>query len=139
MTIPFVIGQTAQISVRVSAEDVGSFAMVSGDDSPIHVNAEFALGHGFKGPLVHGAYLVALVSRLVGTVLPGSAAVLERIDLAFREPCYAPCTMTVRATVRQVSEAVGSIVLAIAVLSENGQLISSGKTWHKLLQTGTEP
>jgi hypothetical protein len=53
--------------------------------------------------------------------------------MAFRKPCYAPCEVTLAATVRQVSEAVATIVLDIAISDDGGAILASGKTWHRIL------
>jgi 3-hydroxybutyryl-CoA dehydratase len=127
------VGTEAHLDVDVSPDLVRSFIEVSGDDAPLHTDPTFAREHGFAGPLVHGALLAALVSRLVGTRLPGPQAVLERMDLAFRKPCYAPCRLRVSGRVRQVSEAVASVMLEVSVSLVDGDVLATGKTWHKLL------
>lgn len=133
--IPFFIGQEHRITARITIDDVARFAALSGDQSPLHVDAVFAQDRGFDGPLVHGALLSAFVSQLVGVGLPGPDAVLERCDLAFRAPCYAPCDVELTARVRQISEAVRSLVLDVTIVDSNGQLLVTGKTWHRILST----
>lgn len=82
---------------------------------------------------MHGAYLTALTSRFVGMEFPGANAVLERMDIAFHNPCYAPADLTIKGTVAQVSEAVATIMLKISISRADGSLIASGKTWHRIL------
>jgi acyl dehydratase len=106
---------------------------LSGDRAPLHTDTEFAKAAGFEGVVVHGAYLVALISRLVGMEFPGAKAVLERMDMAFRKPCYAPCEVKLAATVRQISEAVATIILDIVITNDEGAVLASGKTWHRIL------
>src|SRR6185437_13175013 len=95
--------------------------------------AAFAKAAGFEGTVVHGAFLMALVSRLMGMEFPGPQAVLERMDMAFRKPCYAPCRIRLTATVKQVSEAVATVMLEIVISAADGGVLASGKTWHRLL------
>jgi len=137
MLTAFHIGQTHRLGVPISRDDLIRYVELSGDSAPLHVDTEFAKAAGFEGVVVHGAYLTALVSRLVGMEFPGSRAVLERIDMAFRKPCYVPCEVTLAATVRQISEAVATIILDIAITDREGAVLASGKTWHRIL--GTEP
>jgi acyl dehydratase len=129
------LGQSHELSVEVSEADVARYIDVSGDTAPIHTSIAFAQRYGFSGPLVHGAFLATLVSRLVGTGLPGPLAILQRLELAFREPCYAPSTLTLRASVRQISEAVATVVLDISITDQHGRQIVTGKTWHRMLDT----
>lgn len=133
IAIPFVVGQEAQLEVSLTPDDVRRFAEWSGDRSPLHLDPQFARSHGFDGPVVHGALLTAMVSQLVGMRLPGSLAVLAKMELSFISPCYAPCAIVLKARVRQVSEATSSIVIDVTITTADGRLISAGKTWHKLL------
>lgn len=126
-------GQTHSMTVAISSSDLAQYVQVSGDSAPLHTDAEFAKAAGFAGVVVHGGYLIALVSRLVGMEFPGPKAVLERVDIAFRKPCYVPCEIQLVATVRQISEAVATIVLDIAISNSAGTILASGKTWHRIL------
>ena len=138
MAFPFSVGDTRQIEVDVSPADVRRFAELSGDHAPLHTDPLFAAEHGFKACVVHGAFLASVVSRLVGMQLPGPLAVLERMDLAFHAPCYAPCRLLVSARVRHLSEAVNSISLDVTIGIEHGPVLAIGKTWHKLLSGSSQ-
>ncbi|QOZ07230.1 MaoC/PaaZ C-terminal domain-containing protein [Bradyrhizobium sp. CCBAU 51765] len=133
MLTAFHVGQTHHLGIPITRDDLARYVALSGDTAPLHVDAEFAKAAGFDGVVVHGAYLMALVSRLVGTEFPGPRSVLERADIAFRKPCYAPCDVKLAATVRQISEAVATIVLDIAITDDSGTVLASGKTWHRIL------
>jgi len=133
MMMPLSVGDTDQLSIEIGPGDVHRFAELSGDTAALHTDAEFARGHGFEGCLVHGAWLIALVSRFVGTTMPGPNAVLERVDVAFRRPCYAPCAIVIEGRVRQISVAVSTVVLDIVIRSA-GETVATARTWHKLLE-----
>jgi hypothetical protein len=57
------------------------------------------------------------------------------MDIAFRKPCYAPCDVKLTATVKQISEAVQSIILEIVISDAGGSMLASGKSWHRMLST----
>jgi acyl dehydratase len=131
-SLTFSVGDEAALDVDVTAEAAAAFTQLSGDDAPLHTDAAFARRHGFAGPLVHGALLAAHVSRLVGTRLPGPKGVLQKMELSFREPCYAPCRLRIHGKVRQVSEAMRTVVLDISV--ERGEaVLATGRTAHLIL------
>ena len=134
---PFEVGQSHSITVSVTPEMIDSFAQLSGDLAPLHTDAAFAARRGFAGPVVHGALIGAQVSRLVGMHFPGPDSILERMELAFREPCYAPTALTITARVRQMSAAVASVILDITVVSPDGRTLVSGKTAHRLMNEGS--
>lgn len=65
------LGREASASKTISEYDVYSFAGVTGDFNPIHVNAEFAKNSIFKERIAHGIISVGLISAVLGTQLPG--------------------------------------------------------------------
>lgn len=137
--IDLIEGYERRIQVHISASDVASFIALFGDSAPLHIDRDFAERAGYAGPVVHGALLVGHVSRLVGMEIPGRFSVLERIDLAFRRPCYAPCDLQIAGKVRQVSEAVSSVILDISVQDSTGLAVATGKTWHRILDRSEFP
>lgn len=129
----FPLGQRHTISAQISADDVTRFSELSGDFAPLHTDPNFARAAGFEGVVVHGAFLNALVSRLVGMTFPGPSAILERMDMSYRQPCYAPCKVQISGTVKQVSEAVKSLILEISIADDRDRTLATGKTWHRIL------
>jgi len=93
-------GLSAGISFTVSAQDMEDFKRLSGDDNPIHSDAAFAQACGFEGPIVYGALMVAAISRLLGTKLPGHGCIWHSLKIDFRAPLYVdqPASLTGRVT-----------------------------------------
>jgi len=71
---------------RIGAAQMRAFREISGDDNPLHDDAAFARLRGFDGPVVYGGLLVARISHLLGTVLPGPGCVWHSLKLNFRRP-----------------------------------------------------
>jgi len=127
-------GDEAVLRVEVTPEAVRRFVDLSGDDAPLHTDAACARARGFRDTLVHGALLAAFVSRLVGTEMPGTLSLLQKLDLVFRAPCHAPCGLRLTATVAQVSAAVRSVRVRIKVEEESGRLLATGESAHSMLE-----
>jgi acyl dehydratase len=122
-----IIGATEEINIDVSQDSIEHFARLSGDFSPIHIDENFAKESGFESQVVHGMLLGAFVSRLIGMKLPGKFGVLQKIDLGFRKPCYAPSKLTIRGTIETKSAAVKLITLSITILQSTDVIIAKGK------------
>src|ERR1700741_1374641 len=75
---------------EIAEEDVLSFARLSGDSNPLHVDAEYARQSNFEGRIVHGAFQVGLASALLGMHLPGQNVLLGSINSRFPAPLYYP-------------------------------------------------
>lgn len=122
------VGQQASFEVEVTEADVDRFAALSGDVSPLHVDAGFARSRGFGGRVVHGAYLTALASRLVGVHLPGENALLQSMAMQYRRPVLAGSRLSVTGVVDQLSEAVRGAVLKVSVRDiASGEIAATGK------------
>ena len=89
MTESIVVGATVSIEHAFTAHDVAAFIELSGDDNPIHVSEMAARAAGFERPVVHGVLVVSLLSRLLGTSLPGPGTILLGQTLRFLRPVYA--------------------------------------------------
>ena len=122
------VGQQASFEATVGARDVDRFAELSGDANPLHMDAAFAQARGFAGRVVHGAYLCALVSRLVGIHLPGENGIVHSMALDFRSPLIVDSQVRVSAAVDQLSEAVEAAVLTVSVTAlPEGRTVATGK------------
>jgi len=89
------VGMTAQFERDVGEEDVTVFAAGSGDFNPLHVDRAYAEGTNLGGPIVHGAFQIALASALIGMHLPGRNVLLGSVDARFPSPLYYPARVRV--------------------------------------------
>lgn len=80
------VGDHYSISRTLTAEDVRVFADVTGDDNPLHVDAEYASATQFGRPIVHGVFLLGLVSKLLGRDFPGHGSVAVSLSAKFLRP-----------------------------------------------------
>lgn len=107
-------GLSDSIRVTVSSSDIDAFAALTGDTSPLHMDAEFAKSRGFEKRVAHGALICGYTSRLFGVHLPGKNCILQSLKANFVSPVYEDDEIEIRAEVKQVSDAVGVVVLSIS-------------------------
>lgn len=91
------VGQTATFEKTIGEAEVHAFAEASGDDNPVHLDADYAAATPFKGRIAHGMLTGSLVSAILGTRLPGPGTIYLSQTLKFRAPV--PLGSTVVATV----------------------------------------
>ena len=99
------VGESAQLEKHILQEDIDAFARVSEDTNPLHV----------QSGVVHGMYLGALVSQLIGMQLPGERALLVKESLSFKKSVRAGDAVLIVATLMHKSEATRLIDLAISI------------------------
>lgn len=110
------IGQQAAFRRTMTQRDFDRFAMLSGDDNPIHVDAAFAATTHFGGTVAHGMFLYSNICRALGLLLPG-AVQFEQV-LMFPNPTYAGDEVTVSVEVTAVSGE--TAVIATTTARSNG-------------------
>ncbi|MCY4170921.1 MAG: MaoC family dehydratase [Bacteroidetes bacterium] len=70
----------------ISEEDVLTFARITGDDNPLHVDSEYAESTRFGHRIVHGVFLLGLISKALGRNFPGPGSVAVSISCRFLRP-----------------------------------------------------
>lgn len=120
------IGQKALICRRLKQEDFNRFALLSGDNNPIHTDPSFAAQTRFGKPVAHGAFLFGLISSVLGTQLPGPGTVILYQELMFPTPTYAGEEITVQVEVIGIDAEKGRTELSTLVLRPNGEIGCQG-------------
>lgn len=96
------IGMTAIYARTVTEADIVTFAGVSGDDNPLHLNQEYAATTMFEGRIAHGMLSAGYISTVIGTRLPGPGCVYLNQSLRFKAPVRIGDTVTARVTVTAI-------------------------------------
>ncbi|WP_457651690.1 MaoC family dehydratase [Rhodocaloribacter sp.] len=98
------VGDSFSLQRVITAEEVRAFADLSGDDNPIHVDEEYARGTRFGKPIVHGVYLMGIVSKVLGRDFPGHGSVAVSISCRFLRPVPVDSEVTVEVRVAEKLE-----------------------------------
>lgn len=80
------VGMTATFEKTVSEADVIEFAGISGDNNPLHLDADYAAGTMFGERIAHGMLTASLISAVIATRLPGNGTIYLSQSLRFRAP-----------------------------------------------------
>ena len=123
-----VIGQRASLMRTVMDNDVHMFAMVSGDNNPIHVSDGFASRSKFGQRIAHGMFNASLVSALLGTRLPGPGAVYLSQTTQFLAPVRSGDVVIATVEVLELVPARGRVRLFCECTCE-GRVVLEGEAW----------
>lgn len=80
------VGDTFSWNREISAADVRTFADLTGDDNPLHLDEEYAASTRFGKTVVHGALLLGLVSKVLGRDFPGPGSIAVSLSAKFLRP-----------------------------------------------------
>jgi len=98
------VGMSDSYAKTITEADVVMFAGISGDNNPVHINAEYAAQTMFGQRIVHGMFSAALISAVLGTRLPGPGAIYVDQQLKFKAPVHIGDTVTATATVVEINQ-----------------------------------
>jgi len=78
------------------------YAGASGDFNPIHIDSEFAKAVGLPNSILHGLYMMGLVSRAAVDAAGGDPKSLKRLSVQFRGMGAPETEIVVSGTVKSV-------------------------------------
>mgnify|MGYP002655357304 FL=1 len=88
------VGQKASFGKTITEADIVLFAAVTGDTNPMHLNAEYAKDSIFGERIAHGMLAAGLITKVMGTQLPGPGTIYLSQSLRFRKPVRIGDTVT---------------------------------------------
>lgn len=119
------VGMFAESKMVVDAKKIETFAELSGDFNPIHMDEEFAAASMFGKRIAHGALSASLISAILGNDLPGPGAIFVELNMRFRRPAFIDDEITARAEVAEINEKNGRVKMKVSC-SVNGKTIIRG-------------
>ncbi|MCL1992603.1 MAG: MaoC family dehydratase [Spirochaetes bacterium] len=121
------IGQSASVTKTISEYDVYSFAGITGDFNPAHVNEAYAQGTFFKTRIAHGMLTASFISTVLGMHLPGPGAIFISNTANFLAPVRIGDTLTATCEVVEKLDK-GRVRLKSSVTNQSGELVLSGES-----------
>lgn len=120
------IGDRASFSKTISEADIYTFAGVSGDFNPVHINEEFARTSLFKTRIAHGFLAASLISTVLGTQLPGPNTIYLSQELKFKAPVKIGDTITAEVEVIEKGADKKILKLKTTVKNQTGTTVIEG-------------
>ncbi len=82
------LGMSASVENEVTDAHIRSFADVSGDYNPVHLDEDFARETPFGDRISHGILTASYISAVFGMHLPGPGAIYVTQTLNFKRPVW---------------------------------------------------
>ncbi|AHF06186.1 MaoC family dehydratase [Desulfitobacterium metallireducens] len=120
------VGDSASLSKTVTESDILSFAGLTMDFNPVHVNAEYAKESIFKERIAHGMLSAGFISAVLGTTLPGPNAIYLGQELKFTAPVKIGDTVTATATIIEKKDEKRILKLKTVVTNQRGEVVVDG-------------
>ena len=117
-------GVTESFTVTITKEMMAQFYAITGDNSPIHMDADYAAGRGYPGRVVYGMLGASFLSTLAGVYLPGEHCLLHGVDLKFAKPIFIGDTLTVTGVVDEVNDTFREITIKASIVNQDGNKVT---------------
>lgn len=120
------VGMTAELSKTYEEWDILTFAAVTGDINPAHVDEAYARESVFHGKVAHGILTASLISAVLGTQLPGPGTIYLSQDLRFRRPVRIGDTITARVEIVELNREKNLVRLQTTCTNQRGEVVLEG-------------
>jgi 3-hydroxybutyryl-CoA dehydratase len=122
------VGDKATFTRTVIDEDVVTFARVTGDAQPLHLDDGFAAKTRFKHRIAHGMLSAGYISAVLGTKLaPDNVVVYLSQQMRFRLPVAIGDTITAEAEVTAIDEEKRILTVRTDCLNQKGETVVKGE------------
>jgi len=111
----------------ISESDVYTFAGITGDMNPAHIDEIYASSTKFGKRIVHGLLVSSFISTVLGTKLPGPGTIYVSQSLNFKAPVYIGDTIEARVTVKEIIKEKNRVILLTEVYNQKNELVLTGE------------
>jgi 3-hydroxybutyryl-CoA dehydratase len=126
--LPVKTGDRAEFERTVTAEDIETFAQVTGDTNPLHRDSAYAAKTRFGECIAHGMLSAGYISAVLGTKLaPNCCAVYLSQTLRFLRPVKVGDTIKAVAEVRGIDQEKRQYTIETVCYNQGGDAVVKGE------------
>lgn len=124
---------------KISAIDIDTFAQLTGDHNPLHLDAAYAQANWYGRRVAHGLLVQSIASGLLVAdgLLNGTAVGLRQINCKLRAPVFIDDTLHVASEVVEKKAIqrlnVGNILIKFRVINQEKLTVQKG-SWNLLVK-----
>ncbi|PCI55844.1 MAG: enoyl-CoA hydratase [Gammaproteobacteria bacterium] len=120
------LGQKDHFEKTFTESDVLLFAEISGDMNPVHISEIEAQKSVFGHRVVHGAFVLSVISALLGAKLPGGGTIYLGQESKFIAPVFIGDTVIVTCEVINIITDKNIAKLKCTIVNQDGKLVVDG-------------
>jgi len=120
-------GDKAARVTPITDHMIRTFAEISGDTNPIHLDDEYAATTRFGRRIAHGMLAAGLISATIANDLPGSGTVYLSQSLKFKSPVFPGDIITTTIEVASVRPDKPIATLSTTCINQDGVTVLEGE------------
>jgi len=129
----FKMGDTNIYTHTISEDDVKTFARITGDHNPLHLDEAYAQTTPFKGRVVHGMLVESIMSG-GGSRFMGMGAIHVGHSAKFTAPTRIGDTVTVTSEIVDLMPEKRRLTIKCVCTNQDGVAVAESETVVKLQQ-----
>ena len=122
------IGDSASFGKTLTEADVYQFSGILGNFNPLYVNKEFAAKTPLKKRVVPTMLVASLVSKVLGTQLPGNGTVNLSQNMEFLLPVFIGDTVEAKIVATRLDGKLRRAWFDIVCTNQDGVVVATGET-----------
>ena len=122
-----ILGQSYEKKVLVTPHMVETFAEITGDKNPVHLDEDFAKNTMFKKRIAHGILVVGYISAVLGMEFPGPGTIYMKQDTKFMRPVYIGEEIILKITVKEKIDEKSRLIIMTQVFNEKNEIAVDGE------------
>jgi 3-hydroxybutyryl-CoA dehydratase len=120
-------GDKASRTQTISDEMIRSFADLTGDTNPVHLDDMYASSTRFGRRIAHGMIAAGLISATLANDLPGPGTVYLSQTLQFKAPVYPGDTITATVEVKSTRPDKPIVTLNTVCTNQENKVVLEGE------------
>jgi len=128
------VGDEAEIIHTITANDLDSFAELTGDNNPLHMDDSYAATTSFKKRVVHGMLTASFISTMIGTKLPGKGSLWYEQQLRFLAPARIGEKIRIWAKIKHKSLSQRILTIETLVFGDGERKLIEGEAKVKVVK-----
>ena len=124
---PLQPGNKASRTTTITDEMIRSFATLTGDTNPVHLDDAYAASTRFGRRIAHGMIAAGLISAALANDLPGPGTVYLSQTLQFKAPVFPGDTITTTVEVKSIRPDKPIATLVTFCKNQNDQVVLEGE------------
>ena len=120
------LGTKTKFAIQINESIINEFAKISGDNTPLHMDEQYASKTKFGKRVCHGMLLASFFSRLIGMHMPGKNALYFSQTLNFQTPCFVGDLVTIEGEVIDKSQSTKIITVKTTAYNQADKCLVDG-------------
>ena len=120
------VGDKAHLNRIITKADIETFAALTGDKNPLHLDPEYVKKTDLGVPVAHGMLTASFLSTLIGMVIPGEGSIITNVKLDFKKPVIVNDALDATIEVTKKIHLSRHIFVKATVTNQHAEVVAAG-------------